>query len=406
MARVRKKKEWPSHSPRSSSSALSSQPKIQEIPKDKKIQHLLKDLQTVESKIEQTIFQMKEKVRQLECLTQFSSSLNASLNLQEVGVNAVQAIQQLLNCKNASILSFHSQKKEWVDLVSEKAFPMTINKAWKRAYEQKASVLQNENKPTQSNYIVVPLLRKNEFMGLLEAKNKKETFTEEDLLLLQTLGHQVVIALENALLYHRLKKSFFDTVQALAEAIDKKDHYTGGHIKRVVHFSVCIAKHIPLDEEEIDRVRLAAILHDVGKIGIEDHILKKPAPLDLYEWPLMKKHPELGYQIMKQVEGLEDVIEGMRFHHERWDGKGYPMGLKGEEIPLIARIISVGDTYDAMVSKRPYKNGMHPEKAYDEIVRHAGTQFCPKVVEAFKKAYRLEKMGQTLRKKESDSPLD
>ncbi|PIR61018.1 MAG: hypothetical protein COU68_01635, partial [Candidatus Pacebacteria bacterium CG10_big_fil_rev_8_21_14_0_10_45_6] len=123
-------------------------------------------------------------------------------------------------------------------------FPMTINKAWKRAYEQKASVLQNENKPTQSNYIVVPLLRKNEFMGLLEAKNKKETFTEEDLLLLQTLGHQVVIALENALLYHRLKKSFFDTVQALAEAIDKKDHYTGGHIKRVVHFSVCIAKHI------------------------------------------------------------------------------------------------------------------------------------------------------------------
>src|SRR5262249_50740616 len=154
--------------------------------------------------------------------------------------------------------------------------------------------------------------------------------------LFETLGHQVAIAVENSHLYAQLKKSFYDTVEALAEAIEKKDRYTGGHTKRVVYYSMCIAKYLDMTSEEIDRVRLAAILHDVGKIGIEDRILKKAAPLDSGEWPVMKQHPDLGYEIMEHVHGIKDVITAVRFHHERWDGKGYPLGLKGDEIPRIA----------------------------------------------------------------------
>jgi HD-GYP domain-containing protein (c-di-GMP phosphodiesterase class II) len=144
----------------------------------------------------------------------------------------------------------------------------------------------------------------------------------------------------------------------------------------------------------MDRVKLGALLHDVGKIGIEDKVLKKDSALDAAEWKIMQKHPDLGYDIMGRVESLKDIIGGMRYHHERWDGKGYPLGLKGEEIPFLARIIAVADTYDAMVSTRPYRKGLKAEFAYDEIVRYSGTQFDPIVVEAFVQAYKIEKMGK------------
>jgi HD-GYP domain-containing protein (c-di-GMP phosphodiesterase class II) len=157
---------------------------------------------------------------------------------------------------------------------------------------------------------------------------------------------------------------------------------------------MCISKYLQVSSEELEKIRLGAILHDVGKIGIEDKILKKNAPLDPEEWKVMQTHPELGYDIMRRVEGLRDVIGGMRYHHERWDGRGYPLGLKGEEIPLMARIISVADTYDAMVSTRPYRKGIEPKVAFDEILRHRGSQFDPLVVEAFIEAFEKEKMGK------------
>lgn len=185
-----------------------------------------------------------------------------------------------------------------------------------------------------------------------------------------------------------------EVLAALVDALEKKDRYTSGHAKRVAYYSVLLAKHLALEPDEIERIRLGALLHDVGKIGVEDRILKKNAPLDHDEWVLMQEHPELGFEIMSRFEGLQDVIQGMRYHHERWDGKGYPTGLAGEEIPLIARVIAVADTYDAMVSTRPYRKGLPPKVAFAEIVRHAGSQFDPRVVDAFMQAFRTEKMGQ------------
>jgi HD-GYP domain-containing protein (c-di-GMP phosphodiesterase class II) len=273
--------------------------------------------------------------------------------------------------------------------------------------------LKNVNKkfliPTELNtqtLICVPLKARDRTVGVLLAFNKITNITpkssthawpdfyEEDRKILETLSHQVVIAIENSRLYTDLKRGFFDTVEALAEAIEKKDRYTGGHTKRVVYYSKCIAKYMDLSHEQLENVHLAAILHDVGKIGVEDSILKKQAPLTKEEWVVMKSHPEQGYDIMSRVSGLKDVIGGMRYHHERWDGKGYPIGLQGEEIPIIARIIAVADTYDAMVSTRPYRKGLDPQVAYDEIVLHSGSQFDPAVVKAFIEAFCHEKMGK------------
>jgi HD-GYP domain-containing protein (c-di-GMP phosphodiesterase class II) len=149
-----------------------------------------------------------------------------------------------------------------------------------------------------------------------------------------------------------------------------------------------------LTPEQLERVKLGAILHDIGKIGIEDNILKKEAPLTADEWKVMQQHPEIGYDILDNVTSLKDVVGAMKYHHERWDGKGYPLGLKGEEIPMVARVVSVADTYDAMVSTRPYRKGLDPKIAYDEIVKYRGTQFDPVVVDAFVEAFKNEKMGK------------
>lgn len=176
---------------------------------------------------------------------------------------------------------------------------------------------------------------------------------------------------------------FFETTRTLAAAIDAKDPYTRGHSERVSSYSMAIAKHLGLDSEAVFRVRIGAILHDVGKLGIRDAILKKPAGLTAEEYAEMRKHPEIGSQIMAPIRMLKDIIPGIRNHHETWDGKGYPDHLAGEQIPLIARIICVADTFDAMTTDRPYQRAMELDDVISRLRSMAGTRFDPKVVEAF-----------------------
>jgi HD-GYP domain-containing protein (c-di-GMP phosphodiesterase class II) len=183
------------------------------------------------------------------------------------------------------------------------------------------------------------------------------------------------------------RRLFYDSVRMLTAAIDAKDPYTRGHSERVSRYARAIARFMDLSEEEIERVYLAGLLHDVGKIGIQDRILQKPAALTDEEYEIMKTHPERGYKIMKEIQQLADVVPGMRYHHENWDGTGYPFGLKGEQIPLIARIVAVADTFDAMTTDRPYQRRMPTEKAVERIVMLSGRRFDPRVVQAFVQAY-------------------
>ncbi len=179
---------------------------------------------------------------------------------------------------------------------------------------------------------------------------------------------------------------FLETIRTLAAAIDAKDPYTRGHSERVSSYSMAIAKHLGLSSEEVFRIRTAAILHDVGKLGIRDEILLKPGGLDEKEFAVMKLHPEIGSQIMAPIRALKDIIPGIRNHHETWDGKGYPDGLRGEEIPLVARIIGVADTFDAMTTNRPYQKAMSLEYVMARLRTLAGSRFDPRVIDALSKA--------------------
>jgi HD-GYP domain-containing protein (c-di-GMP phosphodiesterase class II) len=182
------------------------------------------------------------------------------------------------------------------------------------------------------------------------------------------------------------RELFLGTVKALAAAIDGKDPYTRGHSERVARFSMAIAQRLDLSDEEVEKIRISALLHDVGKIGIDDKILKKPAPLTDEEYQVMKEHPQKGYRIMSQIPAMKDFLPGMYMHHEMINGQGYPQGLHGDEIPMQARIISVADTFDAMTTDRPYQKAMKIEEALELIKKYVGTRYDENVVRALSDA--------------------
>ncbi|MDX1631401.1 MAG: HD domain-containing protein [Thermoanaerobaculia bacterium] len=181
---------------------------------------------------------------------------------------------------------------------------------------------------------------------------------------------------------------FIGSIRALAGAVDAKDPYTRGHSERVARYSRTIARYLGQDEEFLYRIWISGVLHDVGKIGIEDRILKKGGVLTNEEYEEMKLHPVIGYDILKSLDALEEMLPAIRWHHEAWNGRGYPDGLKGEAIPLIARIVSVGDTFDAITTNRPYQKAYTPEYAVETITKLTGARFDAKVVTAFLRAFQ------------------
>jgi HD-GYP domain-containing protein (c-di-GMP phosphodiesterase class II) len=182
------------------------------------------------------------------------------------------------------------------------------------------------------------------------------------------------------------RQLFIGTVKALAAAIDGKDPYTRGHSERVARFSLAIGERLGLPDDEMEKLRISALLHDVGKIGIDDNILKKPSALTDEEFEIMKQHPQKGYKIMSQIPAMKDFLPGMYMHHEMMNGGGYPQGLKGDEIPMQARIVSVADTFDAMTTDRPYQKGMGLEAAVERVKTFVGTRYDERVVQALVEA--------------------
>ena len=187
---------------------------------------------------------------------------------------------------------------------------------------------------------------------------------------------------------HENNLLFINSVRMLAAAIDAKDPYTRGHSDRVARYSVAIGKNLGLPEKEMRNLRISALLHDVGKIGIDDRILRKPGALSEEEFDVMKHHPSKGAVIMGGVAQLIDIIPGMKYHHEKWSGGGYPDSLEGEQIPMQARIVSIADTFDAMTTNRPYQKAMELNYVVEKIKSFAGTRFDPRVVEAFVQAVK------------------
>jgi len=236
--------------------------------------------------------------------------------------------------------------------------------------------------------LTVPLRVRGAVIGVVQLLNPvgRERFTEEDLQRMTLFAGVLAPPLQNARLYEAQERQFLKMVTALAETIDKKDPYTGGHVRRVVSYSMLIGAELGLGRGQLKELWLAATLHDIGKIGVPDRVLGKPAPLDAEEAELMKKHPVFGAEIVSHLAN-PSVLVGVRNHHERIDGRGYPDGLRDDELPLVARIIAVADTFDAMTTSRPYRAGLAREKAAAEISGAAGTQLCPTVVGAFRSLF-------------------
>ncbi|MFC3798163.1 HD-GYP domain-containing protein [Cohnella sp. GCM10012308] len=183
----------------------------------------------------------------------------------------------------------------------------------------------------------------------------------------------------------RVHRTYDESLQAMSSALDSRDNETQGHSLRVTAYAWLLGKQMGIEGEELEMLYRGALLHDVGKIGIPDAILRKEGPLDEMEWAIMRTHVNMGVRMLAHIEFLGPALDVVRYHHERWDGLGYPDGLRGEQIPICARIFAVCDTYDAITSDRPYRASKSHETALDELGRFAGSQFCPAVVEAFMK---------------------
>ncbi len=187
--------------------------------------------------------------------------------------------------------------------------------------------------------------------------------------------------------FTQLQRAYKDSLTVLANAIEARDAYTRGHVERVSSYSVMIAREMEMDDDEVDAVELGAILHDIGKIAVHESILTKPGELTPEEMSEMRKHPEIGVFMIKDIPYLVPATPIIKYHHERYDGKGYPEGLAGEDIPLHARIMAIADLFDALTTDRPYHEALSPQKAVAYIQNESGKHFDPKIVEVFVRAW-------------------
>ena len=249
----------------------------------------------------------------------------------------------------------------------------------------------------------VPSYFRNDLVGILLLGKKKDgkKFEKSEINFFGALASDVAMAIRNAQLFKELElelekkqRLFMNTTVALATAIDAKDHYTHGHTTRVTTLSLEITRKLfqkekkPVDKNFLEQLHIAALLHDIGKIGIPESILNKPAPLDDEERKKMQTHSLIGAAILQPINELGDSLLGVKYHHERYDGSGYPDGLKGDQIPLAASIISVADSFDAMNTDRPYRRHISKAEAVEEIKRSSGKQFAPAVCEALIELYQ------------------
>lgn len=236
-----------------------------------------------------------------------------------------------------------------------------------------------------SSFLAVPLNVKARTIGLIccYSYTPGRHFLEGQSQIMSILASRAASAIENAQLYEQLQQALQETIQGLVTALEAKDPYTSGHTKRVTQYAVMIARGMGLDNIEIEKIRRASLLHDIGKIGIRLESLNKSDALSMDEYEMFKEHPTQSRQILEPIQFLNDIVPMVEAHHERWDGFGYPNELKGEEIPLGARILAVADSFDAMTSDRPYRRALSRKKALEELRANKGTQFDPELVDIF-----------------------
>lgn len=360
------------------------------------------------NRYEDELYQLRSQVKRYEALISLGKLLSTSLDFENIQKKAINRIRELLGAEHLVLYiadesgtELHGKRNESSEKVTLPIDDLTFAgtcahyRAVLHIHDARNDMRMAREKRVHpdvhfSNILLAPLVLKGEVLGVIEAINSKSAagdFDDEDLYFIEAVANKLTSTIESDRLLNKLQRQFYQVCESMGDVILKRDRYTGGHTKRVAFFSEMIGREMGMTSEELKELKLSAILHDIGKVGIDDTILKKQGHLTAEEFAVMKTHPRLGDEIVGRIEGFKSVVDGVRFHHERPDGKGYPYGLKGDSIPVVAQIISVADTFDAMISNRPYRKGLDPFIAYQEILENSGTQFGVSVVKAFERAF-------------------
>lgn len=362
-------------------------------------------------------WEMSEKVSRLSVLMDASIHMTSTLDLEEVLDLIMSQAKEVLDAEASSVFLIDEEKNElyfvsatgtgggkakrvrvpwgkgivgWVAETGETLLVPDVAKD-KRFYRK----VDEETDFVTKSILAVPLVVKGRVVGVAESLNKKGTsgFTQDYVELFEAFARHAAVAVDNARLYSELEELFKSSIRAVVFVVEAKDKYTRGHTERVTEYSVMAARELALSKDEVKRVEIASLLHDIGKIGIPDTILGKPGKLTDEEFEIVKDHPVRGCEIMGPIAAMKNVIPGIRHHHERYDGLGYPDKLKGKEIPLLGRIISVADVFDALTTDRPYRGAISIDETLEYLQSNAGYQFDPDVVDAFCKAYDRQREG-------------
>ncbi len=376
----------------------------------------LKELETANKAITSLSREVKNKnielekaVERLKKINEIGRILSSIIEPNELMRIIIQTTADLLRAESVTLHLRNSHKpaitiqyKRGAALESVPDFSLEMNREFNDIFSHGKPVILSYQLdgdtgiPACGQKIGVPLRMKGQIIGamMLENGNNCGSFTEDEIELLTTLSNQAMVAIENAWLYDSVKTNYFATIQSLVNALEASDRFTKGHSERVRMLSVELGKYIGLDFRELELLEHASILHDIGKIGIDNFILQKQGKLTSKEYSLIKTHPIIGDEILGPIETLETVRKTIIQHHERYDGNGYPYGLRGDEISLKSKILSVVDTFDAMMTDRPYRKALSLSSVKEELMTNAGTQFDPYVAEAF--VDMLNASGDTL----------
>jgi len=352
---------------------------------------------------------LKKDAQELAGLYKISQSLTSSLDLKEILDMVTEQVAKLIKANVCTLRLVEGEKANRLVLRSaygldhknmalKKDIRMNEAYAVVRVVRDAAAVIVDdlltdtryEHKPFDQHrklrsMISAPLIERSKVIGTLSVYNRKRgVYKKGDKDILVLFAAQAAIGIENARLFKKTRSNYINTMRFFASIIDAKDHYTAGHSDRVMRNMMRLAEKLGMSNREKEVLRYASFLHDIGKISINPVILSKHGSLTKEEWEEIKKHPEIGANIIKRIGFLDDVIPVILHHHEKYAGGGYPHGdMKDGQIPLMARVLSVVDAYEAMTSDRPYRKALTDDEAIKELNKAAGTQFDPKVVKLF-----------------------
>jgi putative nucleotidyltransferase with HDIG domain len=370
----------------------------------KSVLQRLNELTAKSASIRESVARVEEDRSNLQALAEIGYVVNSSLDLPTVLYEVMDTIIKLTGAQRAFLMQRVGSEME-----------ITIARNWEHEslrpgeYEISRTIVNEVVKHGEAvvttnaqedprfdkvqsvvifnlrSILCVPLKVKEELIGVIYADNsvREGVFTEDDCSLLSAFANQAAVALENAQLFNDISISYDQTLEALVTALEFRELETTMHTRRVVLYSMALAQKMGLSDDQTQQLRRGALMHDIGKIGVPDAILNKPGPLSEDEWVQMRRHSSLGVDILEGIMFFQGAIDIVGASHEQYDGSGYPHGLKGEEIPLGARIFAVVDALDAITSDRPYRKAQSFDVALKEIKSKRGTQFDPKVVDAY-----------------------